>query len=103
MSAFLDGDNLLESRSYKFKQAPAVETTKAGERVVLYHTVNGMAVVLNPSGTLLWRFIDRERSPDELANHLEKCYDTASVDPIADVEEFLDRLSLHSMIDTSEA
>ena len=103
MSVICEARNPVDSKPFKFKQASLVETTKAGERVVLYHTVNGMAVVLNPSGTLLWRFIDRERSPDELANHLEKCYDTASVDPIADVEEFLDRLSLHSMIDTSEA
>lgn len=49
----------------------SVETSVIGDRVVLYDNASRKAVVLNPTGALLWRQLKTPQNATELAQFLQ--------------------------------
>ena len=56
----------------KFAQSRNVTATRVGDRVVLYHPETREALVLNPTGALVWEFLATQSPPDVLARCLQQ-------------------------------
>jgi hypothetical protein len=82
-----------------YRRSPAVDETTVGERIVLYHRVTGSAIVLNPTASVLWRKLDRERDHADLVKSLHDGYPQVSESVIdADVTSCLADLVSHQLI-----
>ena len=69
------------------------------DRAVLYHGDDGKALVLNPTGAVLWDALECPRTPSELAALLVRRFPDLSADrALADVTAFLDRLIGESVL-----
>jgi hypothetical protein len=80
------------------RAADAVATT-VGDRLVLYHRVSRTAIVLNPTGVLIWEHLDGRRNVADLATSLQAHYPTLShADASRDVDAFLASLVRHAFI-----
>lgn len=55
----------------RYSQSTSIETSTIGDRVVLYDCVSRKAVVLNPTGTLLWHEMKTPRDAAQLAQFLQ--------------------------------
>lgn len=74
----------------RYLQSPHVETSPVGDRVVLYDNVSRKAIVLNPTGALLWAQLSTRSSADELAQSLQKRFaDVDAAQLRADVDACL--------------
>jgi hypothetical protein len=87
-----------------FQQSPFAETSTAGDRVVVYHGATGNALVLNPTGSLLWRALSAGPVTEQLL--IEKIaaqYPGESCEVIArDVAAFLEEIRAHQLIEARE-
>jgi hypothetical protein len=69
------------------------------DRAVLYHGDEGKAIVLNPTGAVLWDALESPCTPGELAAVLlERFPDLPADRALADVNAFLDRLLGESVL-----
>lgn len=82
-----------------FRRSPAVEETRVGDRVVLYHRQSGNAVVLNPTATILWEQLQADAAIDQLAAELSERFAGIEHDTIAeDVRMCLEELRTEQLI-----
>jgi PqqD family protein of HPr-rel-A system len=78
-----------------------VETSTAGDRVVLYHRRSRHALVLNPTGSWIWELLAEPASVAGLVAELRRHYPTVSLeDAERDVTALLDDLRTHGMIES---
>ncbi len=54
----------------RFKQNQGIETSKVGDRVVLYEEATGRAIVLNPAGAILWPLMSEPITAELLSKEL---------------------------------
>ena len=84
-----------------YRRSPAVEETIVGDRVVLYHRLNGAAIVLNPTASILWTKLSSEREPGELEQALLDRFPGVERHRIeTDVRSCLVDLENHNLIST---
>lgn len=82
-----------------FRRSPAVEETRVGDRVVLYHRESGNAVVLNPTATILWEELRADADIHQLSAGLSKRFADIQQETIAeDVRVCLDELRTEKLI-----
>ncbi len=75
------------------RRADDVWSSGVQDRAVLYSSTQSKAIVLNPSGAVLWEALEAPRRPSELADLLIQRFPHLSMDRArADVGAFLDRL-----------
>jgi PqqD family protein of HPr-rel-A system len=85
----------------RFRCAAAVETSTAGDRVVLYHRRSGHALVLNPTGSWIWGLLAEPTSLTALASELTRHYpDVSSEQAERDLAALLAELQAHDMIES---
>jgi hypothetical protein len=83
----------------RYCQSPHATESTVGDRVVLYHRVSQTAIVLNPTGTWMWRHMKTPRAAEDLARELRARFDAVDEAQAAqDVAAFLDDLSKHALI-----
>ena len=81
-----------------FERAPGVDASHVGERVVLYSRALGRSLILNPSGSWLWRQLDAPMSAATLADKLRAQFPESAERALADVEAFLRALIEHGAV-----
>src|SRR5687768_6151068 len=59
-----------------FRRSADVDETRVGDRVVLYHTRDGGAFVLNPTASLLWGRLATPCAIGDLAAQLRSAFPT---------------------------
>ena len=75
------------------RRTEGVWSSAVHDRAVLYHGDQGKAIVLNPTGAILWEALVSPRRPSELAALLIDLFPDLSPDRArADVAAFVDRL-----------
>jgi hypothetical protein len=75
------------------RRADGVWSSGVQDRAVLYSTPESKAIVLNPTGAILWEALHSPRRPSELAALLVQRFPELTSDRArADVTAFLDRL-----------
>ena len=81
------------------RRAEGVWSSAVHDRAVLYHGDQGKAIVLNPTGALLWDALESPRRPSELAALLvDRFPDLSAARARADVAAFVDRLLGESVL-----
>jgi hypothetical protein len=71
------------------------------DRVVLYNSDDGKAIVLNATGARLWEALEAPRTPSELASLLRDRFPNLPVErATADVAAFLERLIDESVLES---
>ena len=81
------------SSSACFSRSASIETSPVGDRVVLYDTRSRKAIVLNPTGTWLWKTLSTPQSSEELSRQLQARFPSVASEQIQqDVETCLQQL-----------
>lgn len=81
------------------RRTEGVWSSAVHDRAVLYHGDQGKAIVLNPTGALLWDALESPRRPSELVALLVDLFPDLSADRArADVAAFVDRLLGESVL-----
>lgn len=84
----------------RFGRTDDVETSTAGDRVVLYHRRSRHALVLNPTGSWIWGLLAEPASVAGLVAELRRQYPTVALDDAErDVSALLDDLRTHGMVE----
>ena len=90
----------LEVSEARFGRSGDVETSTAGDRVVLYHRRSGHALVLNPTGSWIWSLLAEPMSVAGLVAELTRSYPAVPVDQAElDVTALLDDLGKHGAVE----
>ena len=85
----------------RFARSEDVETSPAGDRVVLYHRRSKNAVVLNPTGSWVWEQLQDPASLAALVAEMSRRYPGVAVDQVErDLTVLLDDLKRHGMLET---
>jgi len=85
--------------SASYVRSPDATESLVGDRVVLYHRVSRTALVLNPTGTRMWRLLEHPCTADVLVRDLCSAHRTLTAEQATrDVEAFLTDLSQHAMV-----
>ena len=69
-----------------YMRNPQVDLSQAGERNVLYHQGQAKAVILNPTGSLLWNFLENPATHEQLLAHLQAQFSEV---PVATLDQDL--------------
>jgi len=84
----------------RFGRTEDVETSTAGDRVVLYHRRSRHALVLNPTGSWIWELLLEPTSVPVLVSELRRHYQDVPVDQLErDVTALLDDLRGRGMVE----
>lgn len=77
-----------------YERTASVDSSLAGDRVVLYERQSRSAIVLNPTGTHLWQTLSQPQTVSQLRDSLCSLYPTLDAgQAMRDVETFLNDLS----------
>lgn len=74
-------------------------TTDVDDQVVLLDLRSAHYLRLNGTGRLLWKLLDQDRSPDELADALQQRYGLGATEANADVAAFLASLRARDLLE----
>lgn len=86
--------------AHRFVQRSQVETSKVGDRVVLFDQRMGRALVLNPTGALVWNALIEPRSPAELASVLTEAFPSiAEAQAAKDVMTYIEQLLSEGLVE----
>lgn len=76
-----------------YSRNPCIEESKAGSRAILYHKDQRKAVVLNPTGSLVWGYLAEPRAAQELIFRLQQSFPQVDPQQLArDMEPYLEEL-----------
>ncbi|BCM90438.1 hypothetical protein IAD21_02291 [Abditibacteriota bacterium] len=82
-----------------YERAESVDSSLAGDRVVLYERQSRSAIVLNPTGTHLWQTLSLPQTALQLRDALCALYPTLDAEQASrDVETFLNDLSAKQLV-----
>jgi hypothetical protein len=82
-----------------YARSPDASASTVADRVVLYHRQTRAALVLNPTGTWIWRQMSAPVSAGALADALCARFPTLSPEAASrDVDAFLADLAAHTMV-----
>jgi hypothetical protein len=83
----------------KYCRSQSVDEQKVGERCVLYHRESGKAIVLNPTGSLIWTLLTSLTTPSDLAQQLQAKFPSLeSQQALFDVSTFINDLQMHDLV-----
>jgi hypothetical protein len=81
------------------RRTEGVWSSAVHDRAVLYCQDDGKALILNPTGAVLWEALESPRTPSELAALLVQRFPDLPADrALTDVSAFLDRLLGESVL-----
>lgn len=76
-----------------FQRHAEVDASQAGERTILYHRHHRKAVVLNPTGSLIWTLLERSRTAPDLLKELQRSFpEVPDTQLSADLDAYLKEL-----------
>ena len=82
------------------RRAEGVWSNGVQDRAVLYSSPQAKALVLNPTGAVLWGALETPRTPSQLAELLIQRFPDLSAERArADVATFLDRLVRENVLE----
>lgn len=85
---------LVEDEQTVFKRADNVEEIAFGKRFALYRSGTERVVILNKTGSLLWKQLQSRQSTPALIEHLQTQFPKVSKEQLeSDVRAFLHELS----------
>jgi hypothetical protein len=83
----------------RYRRSSQAEESQVGDRSVLYHRSSRKAVVLNPTGAVIWRSLTTPQTVVTLAEYLRSQFPSVTEDQAkADVSAFLQELLSHELI-----
>lgn len=83
----------------QYRRSPQAEESQVGDRSVLYHRSSRKAVVLNPTGAVIWRALATPQTVETLAEHLRSQFTSVTeAQAKTDVSVFLQELLSHDLI-----
>lgn len=83
----------------KFKQNENTSTHPSGERVVVYHEESKNSIVLNPTGSLIWKSLEQAKTKAELVEELQAAFPDVAVPDLAqDVDVYFQELLKNQLI-----
>jgi len=90
---------MIDRNASSHRRSPSVEASGVGDRAVLYHRDTGKALVLNPTGSLLWQSLETERTTHELAEKLQARFPSLTAQQaLNDATDFLLVLRDHGVL-----
>lgn len=66
----------------KLQRSQDVDVSKVGDRHVLYHKSLRKAVVLNPTGSLIWTFLESQSTDAELIESMSRTFPDVPVEQL---------------------
>ena len=82
-----------------YRRSSEVEESPVADRVVLYHCRSGHAMVLNPTGRLVWGALAAPATAADIAAHLSASFPSVEPDRIRqDVSLCLDQLEAQEAV-----
>ena len=57
-----------------YQRHPQVDLSQSGQRHVLYHRELQKAIVLNPTGSLLWTYLEKPADQSALLSYLKSTF-----------------------------
>lgn len=98
----MPGDRPSPPVGERLRRVEGVWSRAVQDRAVLYSWDDGKAIVLNPTGAVLWEALESPRTPADLEDILTRRFPGLSADRArADVGAFLERLFAESVIQTA--
>lgn len=98
-----DPRTVLMGHELPYSRSPHASASAVGDRIVLYHHVSRAAIVLNPTGSLVWEALDTPQTLAQLTSRLQARYPTLdAVRAEQDVTAFLSELTTHAMVATAD-
>jgi len=92
-----------EENGSKHQRSASVDESQVGDRVVLYDRVSRKALVLNPTGTLLWHLLATPLTLQELTVKLQSTFSSLTAQQaMDDASAFLQTLRDHGVLLSSE-
>lgn len=83
----------------RYVQPPQVDSSRAGERVILFHRGSRTALVLNPTASWLWEMLGRPQSQADLvAAVVSRFADVPPATAAADVATLVQQLVERDML-----
>jgi hypothetical protein len=80
-----------------------VRTTITQDGAVLMNIKGGHMVTLNPIGSIIWQQLSDGHSREQIAAHLASEFGISQERASADVNEFLEQLEAHHLIESAES
>jgi len=83
----------------RHRRSSIIDESRVGDRVVLYHRDSGDALVLNPTGSLLWQLLATPNTTRDLAAGLHARFPPLTAQQaLSDASDFIDALREHDAI-----
>lgn len=77
----------------RYCRSSRIEESKAGNRAILYHKDQRKAVVLNPTGSLVWGFLEQPQAAEDLILSLQQSFPQVDPQQLArDMQPYLEEL-----------
>lgn len=90
-------------QSSLYQRSSQAEESQVGDRSVLYHRSSRKAVVLNPTGSVIWRALATPQTMEALAERLRSQFASVTeAQAKTDVSAFLQELLSHDLIVAQE-
>jgi hypothetical protein len=80
-----------------------VRTTITQDGAVLMNIKEGQMITLNPIGSIIWQQLSDGHSPERIAGKLAAEFQIPQDQAIADVNEFLEQLEKHHLVESVES
>src|SRR6266481_210810 len=87
----------------KMKISEHVRTRITQDGAVLMDIKGGHMVTLNPVGSIIWQQLSDGHSQEQIAAHLASEFGISQEQASADVNEFLEQLEVHHLIESAES
>src|SRR5467141_2777279 len=79
-----------------------IRTSFNQDGAVLMDIQGGSMLTLNPIGSIIWQQLSDGRLPEQIAEHLASEFGIAREQALTDVNEFVEQLQAHHLIEPSE-
>lgn len=94
--------NLMFFPPSSFRRSEEIDASLAGDRAILYHRRIQKAIVLNPTGTLLWELLASPQTFEDLSQQLQLHFPHHDASQLrCDIENYLGELVEQEAILTS--
>ena len=80
-----------------------VRTTITQDGAVLMNIKGGSMLTLNPTGSIIWQRLSEGHTPAQIAAQLASEFGISQEQASADVNEFLEQLEAHHLIESGES
>lgn len=90
---------MLAEDSGRYQRSPHAEESQVGDRSVLYHRTSRKAVVLNPTGSVIWHLLTTPQTTHAVAQQLQAQFPSLTLErATSDASVFLQELRQHDLV-----